>query len=103
MSRHWDLKQGDKIEGTSGEGVIGQYPILSPLEQPEVEQFLGTFDPCLLTIVTDYLYLEDVLHLSRCCKSLNQDLKQSSIANLVWGRLYNREFVNQTAVDKDSY
>jgi uncharacterized protein affecting Mg2+/Co2+ transport len=33
MSRHWDLKQGYKIEGTSGEGVIGEYPILSPLEQ----------------------------------------------------------------------
>lgn len=29
------MKQGDKIEGTSGEGVIGEYPILSHLEQPK--------------------------------------------------------------------
>jgi uncharacterized protein affecting Mg2+/Co2+ transport len=29
------LKQGDKIEGTSAEGVIGEYPILSHLDQPK--------------------------------------------------------------------
>ena len=27
------MKQGDKIEGTTGEGVIGEYPSLSPAEQ----------------------------------------------------------------------
>ena len=72
-------------------------------EQLQVEQFLSAFDPCLLTIVTDYICLEDVLNMSRCCKSLNKDLKQSSIANLVWRRLYNREFVNEIEVDRESY